>query len=307
MIAGTHDAGVAVSEDAGRSWAFRNQGIGSPNVFSVATSHVDGKLRLYAGTEPAHLYASDDRGASWNELEALRSVPNIKDWTFPPPPHLAHVKHISFDPHDPDTIYACVEQGELLRSRDGGGTWQDLLGQAGVVKEAEGDAHRVVIRPSRPNELFMPTGYGLFRSEDDGKSWTNDKAKLPWIGYPDPMVFDPHREDVMFVAGGKQNPGLWIAKKNANASVARTRDGGRSWELTSQGLPAGMTASIEAMTLESWGSGCAVYLGTTDGEVFCSEDDGDSWTRIADGLPAISKGLHHLLAKGLIGGRPPAA
>jgi photosystem II stability/assembly factor-like uncharacterized protein len=304
MIAGTHNAGVAISDDGGRTWRASNDGIAFDNVYSVATSMVGGKPRLYAGTEPAHLYVSDDLGASWRELETMRTAPNLDDWTFPPPPHLAHVKHITFDPHHPECIYASVEQGELLRSRDGGETWEDLLSRAGVVKEAEGDAHRVVIRPSRPNELFMPTGFGLFRSEDEGQSWVNDKAKLPWIGYPDSMVFDPNREDVMFVAGGKEIPHFWIGPRNANASVARTRDGGKSWELASAALPADMTASIEAMAIDSTGTRAALYIGNTAGEVYCSEDDGDSWKRIIDGLPAISKGLHHMLLSGAFGGPP---
>lgn len=307
MIAGAHNGGVAISEDRGRTWHFRNDGIAYLNVFSVATSVVSGKPRLYAGTEPAHLYVSEDLGASWRELESLRSAPNLDDWTFPPPPHEAHVKHITFDPHDPECIYASVEQGELLRSRDGGETWEALLSQAGVVKEAEGDAHRLVVRSSNPNELFLPTGFGLFKSEDDGKTWVNDKAKLPWIGYPDSMVFNPNRQDLMFVAGGKEIPHFWIGPRNANASVARTRDGGKSWELASQGLPAEMKASIEAMSIEAVDDRSALFIGTTAGEVFCSDDEGDTWNRIVDGLPSISKGLHHMLLSGAFGGPPPAA
>lgn len=304
MIAGTHNGGVAISRDQGANWSFCNEGLGSLNVFSVATSNVAGEVRLYAGTEPAHLYVSDDFGASWLDLKSLRDAPNLDDWTFPPPPHEAHVKHITFDPFNPDCIYVSVEQGELMRSDDAGATWEYLLSQAGVCKAAEGDAHRLILRPQHPNEMFMPTGFGLFFSEDNGKSWRNIKDKLPWIGYPDPMVYDPRRQNLLFVAGGQDDPGNWIGRKNARASVARSRDGGRTWERMG-GLPEGMTASIEAMILESTANGCAVYLGTTDGDVFCSEDDGESWTRIVNGLPSISKGVHFLLAKGLIGGGPP--
>lgn len=305
LIAGTHNGGVAVSEDDGATWEFRNEGLASLNVFSVAASNVDGEVRLYAGTEPAHLYLSTDRGKSWTELDGLRSAPNLGDWTFPPPPHEAHVKYITFDPADPNCIYACVEQGELLRSTDGGKVWEDLLTRAGVAKEAEGDAHRLLIRPEHPDKLFMPTGFGLFVSEDTGKTWRNLKEQLPAIGYPDPMVFDPNRQNLLFVAGGKLNPGHWIPSRNANASIARSRDGGDSWEVVNNGLPAPMTASIEAMMIESHGQSCSVFVGTTDGDVYCSTDDGESWTRIAQGLPPVSKGVHFLLAKGLIGGPPP--
>ncbi len=305
LLAGTHNGGFAISTDKGATWEFRNEGLASQNVFSVASSKVGDEIRVYAGIEPAHLYVSKDMGKTWVELDSLRNAPNLDDWTFPPPPHEAHVKHIIFDPADPQCIYACVEQGELLRSPDGGQTWEDLLTRAGVADEAEGDAHRVVVRPSYPDELFMPTGFGLFFSDDRGKTWRNIKERTPWIGYPDPMVYDPNRENVLFVAGGRRNPGFWIAKQNASASIARTFDGGKTWELAMGGLPETFTASIEAMCLDSDADGCAVYLGTTDGDVFCSEDDGQSWSRIASGLPPISKGVHYLLVQGRMGGPPP--
>ncbi|MBB5731688.1 photosystem II stability/assembly factor-like uncharacterized protein [Altererythrobacter atlanticus] len=305
MIAGTHDGGIAISTDEGASWEFRNNGLASHNVFAVAACNVDGEARLYAGTEPAHLYVSTDMGMSWTELDTLRSAPNLDDWTFPPPPHEAHVKYITFDPADPNCIYACVEQGELLRSTDGGKTWEDLLTRAGVAKEVEGDAHRLLIRPQHPDKFFLPTGFGLLVSNDGGKSWQNLKERLPAIGYPDPMVFDPGRQELLFVAGGKDTPGHWIPTRNANASVARSRDGGETWEVVTNGLPQPMTASIEAMMIESHGNSCSVFLGTTDGDVYFSSDDGESWSRIAQDLPPVSKGLHFLLAKGLIDGPPP--
>jgi hypothetical protein len=81
-----------------------------------------------------------------------------------------------------------------------------LLGPGGILKESEGDAHRLIIRPSHPEEFFMPTGVGLFHSFDSGMTWQNDGERLSRIGYPDPLVFHPKREDLMFIAGGRQIP-----------------------------------------------------------------------------------------------------
>lgn len=81
---------------------------------------------MYAGTEPAHLLYSDDLGLHWTEQLSLQSLPSVPHWTFPAPPFQAHVKHINFAPNDPSTIYACIEVGALLRSRDSGETWEDL-------------------------------------------------------------------------------------------------------------------------------------------------------------------------------------
>jgi len=304
IFAATHNGGVAVSRDTGRNWSFCNQGLTSLNAYSVACATVDGRVRVYAGTEPAHLFVSEDLGASWRELAAMRSAPNLESWSFPAPPHQAHVKVINFDPRDPACIYSCVEQGELMRSTDGGATWHELLGPGGILAESEGDAHRLIMRPSHPQEMFMPTGFGLFHSLDGGRTWRNDKDKLPLIGYPDPLVFHPRRENLMFVAGGRQNPGFWMQSKNAESAVARSRDGGKSWQMATRGLPQPMKANFEAMTLEAVGESCTLFLGDTDGDVYCSEDEGESWHRIAARLPAISKGEHYLLLKEGFG--PPA-
>ena len=76
--------------------------------------------RVYAGTEPADLHRSYDLGKTWHELSSLTDVPNTEKWTFPPPPHIAHVKNVIFDPRDASVIYAAVEQGALLKTTDAG-------------------------------------------------------------------------------------------------------------------------------------------------------------------------------------------
>ena len=77
-------------------------------------------------TEPAHLYRSHDLGGTWEELPALRRVDVHDKWSFPAPPHLAHVKHIAFDPRDSQRMFVCIEQGALLRSDDGGESFREL-------------------------------------------------------------------------------------------------------------------------------------------------------------------------------------
>ncbi|HWP42372.1 MAG TPA: glycosyl hydrolase, partial [Blastocatellia bacterium] len=164
IFATMHDGGVAASEDFGRTWEFRNEGLASENVYCIARAQAGDKVRLYVGTEPAHLYVSEDMGRHWNELPALRNVPSVSKWTFPAPPHNAHVKNIAIDPKNPDTIYACVEQGGLFKSVDGGASWKELQG-------FNDDCHRLLILSSDPQKLYLPTGYGFYRSNDGGESW----------------------------------------------------------------------------------------------------------------------------------------
>src|SRR5512140_407899 len=65
--AGLREGGVRRTVDGGRSW--KDCELPEPGVFSLAVSAADGVV--YAGTEPSRLFASEDRGESWRELEAL--------------------------------------------------------------------------------------------------------------------------------------------------------------------------------------------------------------------------------------------
>ena len=85
MFAGAFFGSVHASLDGGKTWERRDNGIPIHDVYSLASNVVDGKVRLYAGTQPAHLFCSEDLGQHWTELPALRSVPSTPNWSFPAP------------------------------------------------------------------------------------------------------------------------------------------------------------------------------------------------------------------------------
>lgn len=288
--AGTHDAGAWCSAD-GRHWEPCGPGIDGDNVFSLASAVQGGKVRLYAGTEPAALFASQDLGQSWQRLRALDSASGHESWMFPAPPFIAHIKTIVPHPTQPDTVYVAVEQGGLYRSTDAGGSWTDLT--AGMPN----DAHRVAVHPQNPQRLYLSNGFFFSRSDDGGHTWTDMSGQTRQIGYADQLVYHPRRPELMFVAGAYATPDTW-ATGSSNSSVSRTRDGGNHWEYARGGFPAEIKPSFEAGCLEGAGDACRVFLGTTDGEVWMSGDEGESWQRIASTLPPVSKCFHADLIHG---------
>ncbi len=291
IFATMHNGGVAASEDSGKSWQFRNKGLISENVYCIACSQSGGRAKLYVGTEPAHLFTSEDMGASWQELGSLRSVPCVSKWTLPAPPHDAHVKNIAIDPCNPDIIYACVEQGGLFKSRDGGASWQEIEGLG------NDDCHRLIIRPTDPQRIYLTTGYGFYRSKDGGESWEELSGRISRIGYPDPLVLHPAKEELMFVAGAEADPYHWMKTRSANPRIARSRDGGDSWEVLGQGMPERLDANFEALALEAWDGSCVLYAANTDGEIYSSEDEGENWSKIVEGIPAVSKTIHYTILR----------
>ena len=84
------------------------------------------------------------------------------------------------------------------------------------------DVHRLIYRPSNPDELFMATGIGLYRSQDAGRTWKRfDKVQV----HGTIMSVGLHQTDPKQVYIGARYEG----------EIFGTQDGGETW--TSMPLP----------------------------------------------------------------------
>lgn len=294
LFAGTHDDGVWVSDDAsGMSWRQVAQGIANLNVYSLASRRRNNEVAIFAGAEPASLYRSDNLGASWRNLPALRGVPDTDKWSFPPPPHIAHVKSITIHPARPETLFACVEQGALLTSEDDGKSWQELDDYSKPDDPTYRDMHRIVLHPKQPNIAYLASGVGMYRSDNGGKTWRTLTQRGSRIGYPDFVVLDSNNPDVLWVAGAEKTPREWPGDGTANSTVLKSADGGRSWRELRNGLGDIGGGGIEAMSPHRWPGGMTISFATAKGEIYASDDGGEHWTRTAEGLAPVSKGVHY--------------
>jgi photosystem II stability/assembly factor-like uncharacterized protein len=294
LVAGTHGLGVARSDDGGMTWRLVNAGLSHYDVWVVKAEPLAGAECLFAGTLPAHLFMSVDGGASWRELTALTTVPSAPQWMFPPPPHVGHVLDIAAIG---ERLYVGIEVGALLRSDDGGASFVELPVNPDV---SEVDIHRLALHPQRPDRIIAATGWGMIYSDDRGATWRKGTA-LPGIHYPVPLVMHPDDPELLFVAGGEGWPPNWYQIGRSRAKIARSRNGGETWERLLGGLPDGQRPSYGGLALESWPGGFAVYAADTDGQIYESTDGGDTWSVIAEAAP-LSKGEQY---RGLAKGRPP--
>lgn len=293
VFAGMHSGGLYASADGGKRWEERTGGLTIPHVFSLAAAYPDGATIVYAGTEPASIFKSGDGGRSWTELPGIKTSPGRDKWSFPSPPHQAHVKMMAIDPRDWRTIYAGVEQGDLLKSTDAGASWRILDEYSKPTDWTYRDIHLLVIHPSNSAELFMTTGMGLYHSLDAGETWTLIVDNSFRIAYPDHLIVSPLDGDVLFMAGAATNPGVWRESRRADATIVKSRDRGRTWTDASAGLPADRRPNIEAMSIATYPGGFTLFAGTTDGEIFASEDSAGHWTLIGAHLAPVSKGNHY--------------
>jgi photosystem II stability/assembly factor-like uncharacterized protein len=246
---------------------------------------------------PAHLFVSEDGGESWRDLPALREVPGREHWFFPPAPHLGHVKDIVIDGK---RVFVGIEVGALLVSEDEGRSFTALPIDP---DPREVDLHRVLVHPKRPDRILISNGLaGTMVSEDRGQTWQRG-LNPPGIDYPDPLVMHPDDPDLLFMAGAVGWPPHWYKIGRARTKIARSCDGGKTWERLLGGLPDGQRAIFGGLTLEAWGGGFAVYAADSDGQVFESRDGGDTWQMIAEVGPVSKGDFYKALAKG----RPPIA
>jgi len=122
-------------------------------------------------------------------------------------------------------------------------------------------------------------------------AWTRIGDNLPKevgdIGFA--MALHPFDPDTLWVfpmdgtlvwprtnVGGK--PGAFIS-----------RNGGKSWKRQDKGMPrhqAWWTVKRQALTTDRHDP-VGVYFGTTNGEIYASDDEGDSWTSIVQHLPEV--------------------
>jgi len=297
LIAATHGIGVARSTDGGYTWTWSNEGLAHVDLWSARGGRLMGRDVVLVGALPAHVYMSEDRGITWRELSALRKVPSCPQWIFPPPPRIGHIKDIVLDGN---RLLVGVEIGALLVSEDFGESFRELPVDP---NPRECDIHRILVHPDRPGRIIIANGLvGVMTSEDGGATWTRNPMPAN-SHYPDPIVIHPHEPDLLFLAAGVGWPPHWYERGRARGKIARSRDGGKTWERLLGGLPDGQRALFSAVTIEAWKSGYSLYTADTDGQVFESLDGGDRWSIIADVAP-VSKGEFY---RGLVKNRTKLA
>ena len=273
LYAGLREGGVRRSVDGGRSWvecAFPEAG-----VFSLAISAADGAV--YAGTEPSRLFRSDDGGASWHESEALLELPSRPTWSFPPRPWTSHVRWIAPSPHEADLILVGIELGGLMRSSDGGETWQDHR------PGAQRDVHSLAWHPRVRGRAYEAGGGGAAFSEDGGESWQPaDEGRDRHYTWS--VAVDPEDPELWYVSAST-GPYAAHGRRDPQARIYRRR-AGQSWHALADGLPEPLPAMPYALVAVDG----RLFAGLADGQIWGSLDRGDSWRACAlrgDALGAL--------------------
>ncbi|MBS3651015.1 hypothetical protein KEU06_20605 [Pseudaminobacter sp. 19-2017] len=265
VYAGTRGNGVWRSRDGGVNW--RNIVLPQPDVFSLAVSAADGAV--YAGTEPSHLFVSRDGGETWRELHALLELPSYPEWRFPPRPWTSHVRSIAPSPHDAGLLLAGIELGGLMRSLDGGESWQDHR------PGAQRDVHALAWHPNVPGRAYEAGGGGAAWSRDGGDKWflANEGRDRDYCWG---LAVDPDDPDTWFTSAAA-GPRRAHGQLAAHAAIYRWRGGG-PWEELKGRLPQQPLKNMPRALAAARGQ---LFAGFDDGRIYASQDGGDDWNALA--------------------------
>lgn len=264
--------GALWAQRGGDAWRPVNERPVPDEVWSLAA---DTRLpgRLYLGVAPALLYRSDNGGATWTACESMRDIPGYERWTFPPPPHIPHVRSIAPDPLAAGALYIGVEEGGVYHSPDGGETWMSL--NEGLYW----DVHTVT-PTSEGGPLYATTGGGFYRSDDGGRGWRHITAGMD-RGYTLPFAAARGRPGRIYTAAAAGPPPTWA--RGADAAIYRSEDRGDHWQRLTAGLPERLDTMVQALALD----GADRVYAAAGGALFASDDAGDHWHAIAGALPTV--------------------
>ena len=258
-------------------------------VWHLEPSPVDPDL-VYAGVEDAGLFRSVDGGTSWEELAGLREHETAGSWQPGAGGLCLHT--IILDPARPDRIVVAISAAGAFRSDDGGKSWRAI--NKGLHSEGLPDpdaevghcVHHIAMNPARSDVLFMQKHWDVMRSDDGGDSWREISGNLPTdFGFA--IDIHAHEPDTIYVVPIKSDSEHYPL--DGALRVYRSRSGGNDWEPLTDGLPQRdcyLNILRDAMAVDTLDP-CGVYFGTSGGQVYASNDAGDSWAPIVRDLPAV--------------------
>jgi photosystem II stability/assembly factor-like uncharacterized protein len=297
LVYDLNDGGMDVSEDGGRSWTNRSDGLAATMFYDVDVAQSDG--RMFGGgaqdngtvitldgepdsffmisggdggwmvidpTDRDHLFTSSfharvdrfRRGHRWKKVSPPEKSPQSFWMVF-----------LDLDPTDPDTVF--VGTSRVWRSPDDGETWKDV---SGVL---DGSAITAIdVGRADPRRIHAGTeNGGLFRSLDGGATWSSNLASASLPGFAITRI-ESHPEDADVLYATVGNFGT--------RHVFRSADAGRTWKNLDQGkLPA---VPFHAVVVPK-DAPRTVYV-ACDAGIFVSRDEGRTWRNFTFNLPNVT-------------------
>jgi hypothetical protein len=221
---------------------------------------IPARTGLFVGTSEAHLLKEE--GGRFLSLDTFESAPGRDEWFTPwggPP----DVRSLAED--ERGTLYSNVHVGGILRSEDGGSTWAATI-------DIRSDVHEVT---TAAEKILAATAWGLATSLDEGASWEFDDQGLHAtyaraVAVAGDVV-------VMSASSGPRGDASALYRRPLNEPGAFMRSGGELPEWFPDNIDTGCLSALDE----------SVAFGTQGGELFLSDDSGETFTRVAENIAPV--------------------
>ncbi|MXX48690.1 MAG: exo-alpha-sialidase [Chloroflexi bacterium] len=283
------------SDDDGATWseagmpAFADGERSLESIWTIEPGAQDGVL--FAGVMPAAVFRSDDDGDSWQEIESLSSHPFSEYWMPGAAGLMFH--HLNVDQNDPDRLVIGGSATGIFASYDGGESWESR--NAGIrsdhmppeLQHMAPCVHSMFAHPKQRGRIWQQNHFGQYRSDDDGETWIDVGQGLPGeFGFA--SAIDPGDPDVCYYIPLDSDQSRM--PRDGALAVFRTADAGETWERLSSGLPqSGFHQGIFRQALgQDGGDPLGLYMGSSGGQLYASNNGGESWTLIRSNLAPVT-------------------
>ena len=262
-------------------------------VWSLESGGPDKPGLLWCGTIPGGLFRSSDSGSTWELVRSLWDRPERAQWAgggydFP------GIHSICVDPRNSQRVAVAISCGGVWLTGDGGETWEQgangmtydfLPAEQGGAEPDGQDPHRMVMCGSAPDRCWVQHHCGIYRSDAAGRGWEEISGVKP-SGFGFAVAVHPKDPDTAWFVPARKDEFRYPV--DGEFVVTRTRDGGKSFETLSKGLPpAPCYDLVYRHGLDIDESGDRLVMGSTTGALWVSEDQGDSWELLTAHLPPV--------------------
>jgi photosystem II stability/assembly factor-like uncharacterized protein len=292
IYAGVWNNGVYKTSDGGITWTLLSNGLPTltatewiklaigPPIFIAPTQYLVAKMGLDSG----QMFKSTDAGKSWTSIPGTHQPASYNEWT----------NMVAVDPNNIDVIFAGGVG--LERSSNGGTSFTGIGG-------THSDHHMLVFSPTDSNICYMATDGGVFKSKDNGVTWTLmstglTSTQLYTIGVAQapPFVIGGSTQDQGIIksdgltdwidTGAGNEGGFFIVDLNNgnniyatpwDTNLTRSTNGGTNWTIILTGLSTPPIPAPAVTHLAVQPGDSNTLLCTAANNVFKSTDQGDNW------------------------------
>ena len=278
---------------------------------SLGPDNISGRVRSIAidPSNPNIIYCGSVSGGIWKSTNGGGTWMSLTDFASS-----LVIGCIAIDPTNPQIIYAGTGEGYfnvdalrgigILKSTDAGVTWNVLnnfMNSRDPYKYYF--INKIVIRPDNPSILFAAltaskTDEGIWKSTDDGASWSKITITVNTSKRCVDLVMDPTNVNIMYAAFGLHQS----FDPLQTDGVYKTIDGGATWSKLTNGFPSPTTRYDRISLAIAQSNSNVIYACLSDSNynthsIQKSTNGGNSWFAVLTPYDA-SIGKTHLGGQG---------